>query len=472
LRASRAIAAAARELEARAGEIATNRQPRRAFDRAASLPSTRSYVMPSIATRAASIGSVLLAAAVAAAQDPKPQTPPADQDQSTIDELKKKIADVESKSEDEIDDLKFQLETLEKEMAATKTAAQTKSGQSNNVFNPQTTVFGNFLARWDDQRVFADDDPANDRIDSRMNLREVELDMRAPIDPWADGVVIASVESPAPGEFDTSIEEGYFTLKKLPFFDSAPGGLKLEVGRFHADFGRFNKIHLHDLPQPSYPRALTNFLGHDAYIDDGISGQFFLPSPSDSSTLQASLSLLDGGDIPVDPTRDGSALAKLGHVSWFDELSDSRSVELGASAWNDDPDHSLFGLDATYKWKPLAGGEWHSFLVGGEVFVASLDDPRMSDHPTGFYLWSQYQFSQNTYLGVRFDHAQELADAANSTDTIGAYLTYYTTEFLRFRLGVEHAESDLALLDNRNTALLEMNMVFGSHPVEPYWVNR
>jgi hypothetical protein len=386
--------------------------------------------------------------------------------------LKKRLADLEAKDGDAIDDLKFQIETLEKDVAAAKAAAQSKSGQSNNVFNPQITVFGNFVGRWDDKEVFVDDDPANSRIDNRINMREVEFDFRAPIDPWADAVVIASVGSPSPNQFDTSIEEGYFTLKKLPLFDTAPGGLKIQVGRFHEEFGRFNRIHLHDLPQPSYPRALTNFLGPDSYVQNGVSADFFLPSPSASSTLQASAALLDGGDIPVDPTGSGSNMANLEHLEWFDEVSDSQSLDLGASAWNEDADHALYGVDATYKWKPLAGGEYHSFLVGGEFFGAALDDPRMSDHPVGWYLWTQYQFSQNTYFGLRFDRAEELSDSSLATDTIGAYLTYYTTEFMRFRLGYEHAESDLAKLDNRNTALIEMNMVFGSHPTEPYWVNR
>jgi hypothetical protein len=258
----------------------------------------------------------------------------------------------------------------------------------------------------------------------------------------------------------------------LPFLDSAPAGLKLQVGRFHQDFGRFNMIHLHDLPQPSYPRSLTNFLGTDSYVQDAIGGQFFLPSPSESSTLQANLALLDGGNIPIDPANNGANQAGLGHLEWFNELSDSQSLDLGVSAWSEDADHSLYGLDATYKWKPLAGGEWHSFLLGGEWFSAALDDPSTSDNPTGFYVWSQYQFTQNVYLGVRFDRAEEVADSSQVTNTYGTYLTYYTTEFLRFRLGLEHADSDVSTLDGRNTALIQMTMVFGSHPTEPYWVNR
>jgi hypothetical protein len=397
----------------------------------------------------------------------------ADQDKGkAIEDLKKQLAELDSKHSDEIDDLKFEIASLEKEVAAAKTAAQSKTGQSNNVFNPQITAFGNFLGRIDNQDVFLDDDPTAERIDNQMNLREAELDLRAPIDPWADGVLILSFESPVPNEFETSIEEGYLTLKKLPFLDSAPGGLKLQIGRFHQDFGRFNQIHLHDLPQPSYPKALTNFLGPDSYIQNGVSGLFFLPSPSKSSTLQATIAALDGGNIPLDPNENGSNIAGLGHVEWFDELTDSQSLDLGVSAWSEDSDHSLYGVDATYKWKPLAGGEWHSFLLGGEFFSAALDDPAFSDSPTGWYLWSQYQFTQNVYFGVRIDRAEELADSGQATNTYGAYLTYYTTEFLRFRVGVEHADSDVPELDGRNTALIELNMVFGSHPAEPYWVNR
>jgi hypothetical protein len=58
------------------------------------------------------------------------------------------------------------------------------------------------------------------------------------------------------------------------------------------------------------------------------------------------------------------------------------------------------------------------------------------------------------------------------TDTYAAFLTYYTTEFLRLRLGYEHTKSDVAEMDGLDTGWLELNFVFGSHPVEPYWVNR
>jgi hypothetical protein len=387
-------------------------------------------------------------------------------------EIEKRLDELEKAHADEVEDLHFEIQTLEKELADLQAKSRAGAPQSASVFNPGITVFGNFFARDDDQAAYVDDDPTLDRIDDRMNLREVELDFRAAIDPWADGVVIGTFESEVPNEFDAEIEEGYVVLKKLPILDEAPGGLKLKVGRFRPEFGRFNYVHLHDLPQPTYPRALTEFLGGDGFIQDGVSGQFFIPTSSEHNTLDATFQVLDGGGLPLAEQEEESNIATLGHLKWFRDISDTTNMELGVSGYENDADHQLFGVDGTYKWKPLSGGEWHSFLIGGELFATRLDDPSLGDDPMGFYLWSQYQFQQNLYFGVRYDRAEELTDADQVSNTFGAFLTYYTTEFLRFRIGLEHTESDVDSLDGLNTASLELNFVFGSHPVEPYWVNR
>ena len=408
-------------------------------------------------TRVFALAALWTGAQSASAQDPQDKHP----DDSHQDEVQQ-----------DLEDLAFRVETLEGELAQER-AAHTSTPQSASVFNPGITVFGNFLGRWDDQPVFLDDDPTMERIDDRMNLREVELDFRAAIDPWADGVVIGTFAQDVPNEpFITEIEEGYVLLKKLPILDSAPWGLKVKVGRFRPEFGRFNYIHLHDLPQPSYPRALGTFLGPEGFIQNGVSGQFFLPLHGERQTLEATVQVLDGGNLPLAEDLQGNAIASLGHLKYFRDLSESTNMELGLSAYEGDTDHQLLGLDASYKWKPLSGGEWHSFLVGGELFASHLDDPALGDDPQGYYAFAQYQLNRNYYAGLRYDHSEELEDESQVTDTLGAYLTYYTTEFLRFRLGLEHTESDLDELDGLNTGLFELNMVFGSHPVEPYWVNK
>lgn len=388
----------------------------------------------------------------------------------TQQELTKQIQELERRQREELLDLQSQIDVLEVELEASRRSSAPQP-QGLNALNPQITVFGSFLARTDDQPVYLEGDPAQERIDDSMSLREAEVDLRAAIDPWADGVLILASEAEVPGEFETGVEEGYFTLKKLPLLDTAPGGLKLKAGRFRPAFGRFNKIHLHDLPSVDYPRSLATFLGDEGYVQDGFSGQFFLPSPSDASTLEGTLELLGGGDLPLAEDARSSELAGLAHLGWFNELSESHSLDLGASGWTEGSDRTLLGLDATWKWMPHVAGQWRSLLVGGELFASDVDDGS-SDEALGFYAWTQYQFSRNTYLGVRFDRAEELEDADLVTHTYSTYLTYSTTEFLRFRLGFDHAESDVEHEDGRNSAFLELTFVFGAHPVEPYWVNR
>src|SRR5438034_5381601 len=61
----------------------------------------------------------------------------------------------------------------------------------------------------------------------RSNLREAEIDMRVPVDPYADGVLITSLESETPGRFSVDVEEAYVNIKKLPFLSGSPLGLKL-----------------------------------------------------------------------------------------------------------------------------------------------------------------------------------------------------------------------------------------------------
>lgn len=406
----------------------------------------------SVRTAVRPVALVLLSleGTIATAQD---QNPPVDRNRLEIDLLHERVDD------------------LEDELARLR-AQNTSGPRAPNVFNPGLTVFGNTVMRLDDRPAFVDDDPAEGRVDDRFHFREVELDFRAAIDPWADGVVLVAIESEVPGEFEAGLEEGYVLLKRVPVLEAAPGGLKLKIGRFRPEFGRFNQIHLHDLPQPTYPRSLGTFLGPEGLVQEGVSAQFFLPFGGETSSVEATLAVLDGGGLPIAEDVEGSRISSLARVKWFQELGAASHVEVGASALENDSEHQLYGVDATFKWAQPSSGQWRSFLLGGELFQSRLDDPALGDDPLGWYLWSQYQLDKNLYVGVRHDHAEDLVDPSQTTDATGVYLTHYTTEFLRLRLGAEHVESDLPELDGLDSAVLEVNFVFGSHPVEPYWVNR
>src|SRR4029079_9251185 len=100
------------------------------------------------------------------------------------------------------------IKDLERRLTETeKRQSQTTSANPFTVLNPRMPVSGDFLWRADDKKVYVDNNPANDRIDDTINMREVELDLRASVDPFVDAVAILSVESEVPGEFEASVEE-------------------------------------------------------------------------------------------------------------------------------------------------------------------------------------------------------------------------------------------------------------------------
>ena len=101
----------------------------------------------------------------------------------------------------------------------------------------------------------------------------------------------------------------------------------------------------------------------------------------------------------------------------------------------------------------------------------------------GEWVWMTYgEFRQKTdalraalsELGVQ--KGDRIAVISNNRPewAIGAYVSFYTTEFLRFRIGYEHRErpSTNGGDGDLDTFFFQLTFVFGSHPVEPFWFNR
>ncbi len=401
-------------------------------------------------------------------------------------EKERERAATERKAQEErLRTLEAQIEELRSVGAAAPPAPSPSPPMARipGILNPAISAIGNFVFRGSDRKMLSE---GGDRIDNRPNLRETELDIRTAVDPYADAVLIASVESEAPGRFDVGVEEGYLNLKKLPFLELPPLGLKLKLGRFRPAFGRINILHTHDLPQTTRPLVIEELLGPEGFVEDGVSGQFFVPTPWDEeSSIDVTLQALSG-DLATAPGGRNDA-GFLGHLRWFRTFANVHDLELGWSSnysRNTNPAlHTwLHGADALYRWKPLRGGEWQSFLLGGEYLFADrqLEDAsgpallptRRTSRPEGFYLFAQEQPAQRWYLGVRGDSTDTAEDARLHRRGIMPYVSYYFSEFLRFRLGYEHLWSDRPEEDGRNSVLLEANWVFGSHPPEPFWVQK
>jgi hypothetical protein len=443
-----------------------------------------------IALAAVQLPAIQRALAQQPAQPEQPAAPaPASDRPKTLEERVKEL-------EEELERLKLRMPEEgeeEDEEAAAPVAAPPAAMTSPNALNPTVTVVGNNLYRYDDQPVLLEDGTP---VDNQFNLREVEADFRAAVDPFADGVFILSAESEVPGEYDVGVEEGYVIIKRLPIpvLDEPPLGLQLKVGRFRPEIGRINVLHLHDLPQMTRPITTDEWFGEEGYVGNGISGRVLLPTPFDEeSALELVGQILTGGGIAV---ADGSAdsPAEIANLRWFRTFGGgAHNIDLSLIFHHGrtDPaakkDAFTYSADFLYKWKPLRMGEFHSFVLGGQGFLGQRDFSEEIDadgdgepdsllegsaSPNGYFAFAQYQTTRTTYLGVRWDDTSTIVDDDLRRRDIGGYATWYTSEFLRFRLGYEHRLSDLEQEDGRNSVFAELNVVIGAHPPEPFWVNK
>jgi hypothetical protein len=426
---------------------------------------------------------------------PAPQAPSS---VTAIEQLRAEISQMKVLYEERIKQLEARLEDIQTQMLRTAPETEAPAAAAAPIlapqatpgaFNPAIAVVGNLVGRADSQKVFND---SGQRIDNKILLREAEIDMRVPVDPYADGVLITALESEAPGEFSVGIEEGYVNIKKLPFLDRPPLGLKIKAGRFRPLFGNINVLHTHDLPQTFRPLPVEEFLGPEGFVADGVSANIFLPTPGKSSSLDFTFDVLAGGNIAVSPNPD-SRMAYHGHLRYYQAFADAHTLQLGWSSYfhpkgNGIQQADVHDFDFMYRWKPGRMGERKSFLLGGELMFGrpshadALGSPDLAKaledmqpetgKPFGYYVFAQWQFNKRAYAGVRWDRTDVLSDPTLKRRGLTPFVSYYFSEFLRFRLNYEHRWSDLFTENGRNSVYAELNFVFGSHPAEPFWVHK
>jgi len=352
-----------------------------------------------------------------------------------------------------------------------------------NALNPEITIFFDMGGNISDR-----DDPESDRF----NLRETEIDFRAPVAPFADAVAIFAIpeelEEGEDGEtsssFEFEAEEVYINFHTLPY------DLSLKGGKFRNAFGRNNLLHTHDLPQVTRPLAVESFLGGEGLSTIGASLSWLVPNPADEYIeLTAEVVNADGGEeSPILGGAEADNPAALGRLKWFTDLGDWASMELGTSYMfgstgsDSNFDANLFGLDFTYQRRDPDAPDLRSFLFQSELFWGSND--RFDEFGDGFrndsfgmYAYAQQQVAQNWYAGLRYDYTEfpnsEDFGAGDESWAFSPYVSYYLTEWIRLRLEYQH-RADQINGDWESDGTLWFGLTFniGAHPPHPYWVNR
>jgi hypothetical protein len=321
---------------------------------------------------------------------------------------------------------------------------------------------------------------------NRLDLREVELDIRAAVDPRADAVAIITFERDAenpvfPDEIasgpDTTIalEEGYIYLH-----DFGVPNLTAKVGRFLVKFGRQNQLHLHDLPLYDPPLAQQAFLAPEAYGDGGVSMSYLVPPKlvgGQAIELTAEILAGEGGAsesavFPGDLTVDSPALNL--HALWNLDLGRNWNVEFGGSLLTGrrDADSSLratlYGLDLTFIRRDPTG-RFNNTFIEAELIYGDIDTPEGTQNAWGGYAMVQQQINRDWYIGMRADYTQNPNDDKSEAYGLSPYVSWYWSEFLRFRLQYSYRAGDVP---TENNIYFQATWIFGAHPPHPYWTLR
>ncbi|MFO7534126.1 MAG: TonB-dependent receptor [Kiritimatiellia bacterium] len=313
--------------------------------------------------------------------------------------------------------------------------------------------------------------------DEGFNLRHLELQFSADVDPYFKGWAIAAVDTES-----AEMEEAVIETTCLPW------GLKLKGGKFFSDFGYINAQHSHQWDFSDQPLIYKLCLGDHGLNDKGLQLSWLAPTPfyllTGVEALQGDNEVLFDyhGEEPL-PTHDGPRVG-VGWLKIGPNLPGNHGLQFGAFGatgkhqeahdsnadgaddhWLDG-DSSFWGGDFVYKYNaPQAHGE-RDFVFQGEYFSRRKDmelvghefAPQLvgnnrQDDQDGYYVQAVYGFLPRWRAGLRWEQVgltneSDLPDGSSesfdSSDRLTAMVDFTPSEFSRLRLQVNQGAYETA----------------------------
>ena len=332
-------------------------------------------------------------------------------------------------------------------------AAPASAGSgSATYFNPSIAVIGNFLGIAGKNRV--EDRPA-------LEMRESEISLQAIVDPYAKADFFVSISNDG-----VELEEGFVTFTHLP------ADLLVKVGKFKAQFGKVNTQHLHVLPWADEPLPIVNLLGgEEGWNDSGVSIARILPLPGDTfSELTAQVFRGKSEGLFDAPGR--SDLSYLAQYRAYRDFGDDHNVELG-STWGrgsngttERAKTTLENIHLVYRWKPLSGRPYRSFVLRSELFESRREQPGGKQSSRGFFVGGEYQLARRWFGGGRYEFSDHADDDTRRDRGEAVTLTFWPSEFSQVR--GELRRRRYAGGTTANEAILQLQFAIGAHGAHPF----
>ncbi len=348
---------------------------------------------------------------------------------------------------------------------AQRGAIQRQAAASLSAFNPEIGFLADIVGQASESSLT--DTEGNDKV----SAREVELVFGHPIDPYSrfdSTVTFSDFESP-------SVEEAYITHWGLP------GEVKARLGRIRPKIGKASALHRDSLETADEPLVVSNYLGAEGLSRSGVELSGFLPLPWSDLTHEVVAGVIEGG-VGEGGTLFGSTRRRpslYARLKNFWDMTDATNLEFGTTylTGSKDADASFevhaVGLDGTlvHYVTPNNKLKWQNELYlqdRSEAFSETEEGVRteFNGGPWGMYTLLDYRLSPRFGVGGRFDYVEPVnvdpGTLARQADTAwGGYLTFYQSEFARWRLQWRH--TNFATGGDDNTAFLQATVAIGVH---------
>ena len=326
------------------------------------------------------------------------------------------------------------------------------SAASPTYFNPAIAVIGNFIGVAGRNRV--EDRPS-------LEMRESEVSFQAVVDPYAKADFFVSISNDG-----VELEEGFVTFTHLP------ADLLLKVGKFRAQIGKVNLMHTHVLPWVDEPLPIVNLLGSEEGWDDaGVSLAKILPLPGDTFS-ELTVQIFRGKSEGLFDAPARSDLAYLAHYRAYRDFGDDHNLELG-STWGRgsngtslDAKTTLENLHLVYRWKPLGGRPYRSFILRSELFRSRREQPGGKQSSRGFFVSGDYQLARRWFAGGRYEFSDRADDDTRRDRGEAVALTFWPSEFSQVRGELRRRRYAGGI--TANEALLQFQFAIGAHGAHPF----
>jgi hypothetical protein len=325
---------------------------------------------------------------------------------------------------------------------------------SSKVFNPDTSIIGNFVGVAGKNAMSGQ---------PSLQMTEVEAAFQAIVDPYARADFFL-----AAGPEGLEVEEGYVT------FTSLPANLLLKVGKMRAQFGKVNTLHTHRMPTADRPLLTANLVGGDEGLSDsGLSLSHLIDNPYLFLEVTGEVYR---GESEVFQSSARSRLNYVGRLRAYRDFTEASNIDVGVSFATgptdlEDPllpgellklNRRLIGVDATFRYRPPQRAIYRRLNLRAEaVWSRQETAPDLRETGFGVYGLGEYQFARRWYAGARFDRSARAFDASVVDTGQSVFVTFWPTEFSQVRGQYRRTKYGEGLVANE--FLFQFNFSIGMH---------